>query len=101
MGRLKPKRPSVGENVIVWWLDSGAGETTLPGGTRELHVNETHGKVVSLGKDDRLKGSFPAGSPKTSSETLVLAMDSSGPTDERSDMAIIWWPSVLRLKVCL
>lgn len=83
-------RPAPGDKVTVWWIDSGAG---TQGTDITLDVNETHGRVKSIGPDPAL--SLP---DWACSDTLVLVMCSAGADDEKTDLAAIWWPSVVEIE---
>jgi len=101
--RKAPKQPAVGADVIVEWLDSGLGTTgSLPearqGRCAVLVINRTHGRVVSVGVCGELASRLPKGLDST---TLRLAMccQGDGEKDDRVDLAAIWWPSVLSVRV--
>jgi hypothetical protein len=78
------RRPKVGEEVRVTWIDSGMSTYAAPKDIDKvkLHIANTYGRVLSLEGD-----------------VLVLAMCSSGPDDDRSELAGIWWPAVREVKV--
>lgn len=99
--------PRPGQDVIVWWLDSGASENAGPGGHRPvgLWVKKTHGTVLSCQEDSELEKaaqkSFPGlRLPRgTDTRTLVLAMCSGGHRDAGSELGAIWVPAIVKLKV--
>ncbi len=87
------ERPKVGDAVIVRWVDSGLAALDLPADAPPLVVNKTHGEVVSLRSDRRLRCG------DLDQETLTLAMCSAGKGDIKSELAVIWWPSVIEVTV--
>lgn len=91
-------RIKVGDDVVVWWLDSGAGNTERPDKDRPVHlwIKKTHGEVLSLEEDEDLAERLPHG---FSSKTLVLAMCSANQDDSGSDLAAIWVPAITKIRV--
>ena len=91
-------RIKVGDDVIVWWLDSGAGATGRPDKDRAVHlwIKKTHGEVLSILDDEELAERVPKG---VSTKTLILVMCSANQDDGGSDLAAIWVPSIVKIKI--
>lgn len=90
--------PKIGDDVIVWWLDSGAGAGGRPDKDRAVHlwVKKTHGEVISCDEDEELAERLPKG---VDTRTLVLAMCSANQDDSGSDLAAIYVPDITEIRV--
>lgn len=88
----------VGADVIVEWVDSGAGDSDLPGrGKVRLQVGRTHGRVTFVGRDEKLHERVCT--PRRCRCAYVeLAMCSSGADDDRSDLAAIWLDAIVSVR---
>lgn len=80
--KTDPARLKPGEIVVVWWRDSGLGTNEAPEHAKraKLAVKETHGRVIGYDKDEKV---------------LRLSMCSAGDDDDRSDIAVVWAPSIV------
>lgn len=94
---LKTLKP--GRAVIVKWLDSGLGDQGQQGGKHSLVFNETHGRVTHVWKDKAIHKAFCKRGDPCECWVLEMAMDSAGPDDTRSDLAIVWVRSIADVKV--
>ncbi|HYE89680.1 MAG TPA: hypothetical protein VEA38_01615 [Terriglobales bacterium] len=86
--------------MIVEWVDSGAGDTGLPAAeVVRLEVGRTHGRVSYVGPDARICERLCRGSRHHRCLYVELAMCSSGPDDDRSDLAAIWLEAIVSVRV--
>lgn len=96
-----PKFPrlKVGKDVVIRWLDSGAGEKGLPvKGVCRLVFGETHGKVLLIEKDKRIHRALCKQRKKCHCTYVVLVMCSSGEDDVGSEQGAIWYDSIVEVR---
>lgn len=88
-------RPKVDDVIEVRWLDSGISGYGKPGQDKvHLKYNVTYGKVSHIGSSDELCDKVLCAAHHRCA-ILELAMCSAGYDDSRSELAVIWWPSVV------
>ena len=92
--------PAPGQNVKVWWIDSGCSDVDTPGKNPPgaLKIGQTHGQVISLFSCDEIHQTW-CSEEWCQCEVLELAMCSGGMGDTRSELAYLWVPAIVKVRV--
>ena len=108
----RPKLPAIGEEAVVYWLDSGIRGDGEPGkGEVNLVIGETHGWISAYTRSELAHGIFCRGKKCREFEgrrwsttvrmcdQLEMVMCSHGADDPNADLGVLWVPSIVKVDI--